>query len=305
MRLPFVLVELPGAPDPGGAARWGAIDESLRYAQGVGASLVVFPECALTGYAPWGPDPRLDVGATRAALVERARATGVHLVLGWDAGDYCTLALATPGGTIHTYDKQHPTPTEAGRWRRGRSAGIVPTAFGRVGLLVCADVLHGRVWEALRGRVDLVVVAAAWPDYVGRLAHLPAALRPLARPVTEGAGPWRDTLLARAAASLGVPVVVCDARGPLRAGDIAASAGTVEGFRAASGAWEGSGFPVPLTRAPEAGGGGEGVLVGQLVPGCTWSEAQVPRIDPGWRAFAGAYDGVARLRARFSRVHGA
>ena len=79
----------------------------------------------------------------------------------------------------------------------------------------------------------------------------------------------------------------------------------VEGFRAASGAWDGRGSPVPLTRAPEAGGGGEGVLFGELVPGRTLSEAQVPRIDPGWRAFAGAYDGVARLRARFSRVHGA
>ncbi len=316
MRLPFALVELPGAPGLGGSARWGAIDASLHRAKGVGASLVVFPECALTGYAPWGPDPRLDVGAAREALAERARATGLHVVLGWDAGDRCTLALAMPDGTVHIYDKQHPTPTEAGRWRRGRSAGIVPTAFGRVGLLVCADVLHPRVWEPLRGEVDLVVVAAAWPDYVGRLARIPAPLRPLARPVTEGSGPWRDTLLARAAASLGVPVVVCDATGPLRGAGPLPSHDS-EGFRAASAAWDGRGVPVPLTtvpgaaggrkgplqrhETPEAGGMGPNVLVGEIVPGCTRSEAQLPRFDAGWRAFARGYDVVARARRRVGR----
>ena len=304
MRLPFALVELAGAPAPRQTARWDVVEDAIARARDAGARLVVFPECALTGYAPWGPDPRLDVAATRDTLAARARAAGVHVILGWDAGDRCTLALATPDGAVHTYEKQHPTPTEARRWQRGGSAGIVPTAFGRVGLLVCADVLHRRAWEGLRGRVDLVVVAAAWPDYAGRLARLPPPLRPLARPVTEGSGPWRDRLLARAATSLGVPVVICDARGPLRAELPATSEPNVEGFRAASAAWDGHGAPLPLEARPGTGDTGGSILVGHLVPGGTRRDAQAPDMEPDWRAFAGAYDGVARLRAALSRVFG-
>ena len=292
--LRVALAELPGAPEPAGsgalAARWARIDAALETARGGGAKLVVFPECALTGYAPWGPAPGLDVRAARARLGERARATGLHVVLGWDAGDRCTLALATPDGAVHAYDKRHPTPTEARRWRAGRTPGIVPTVFGRVGLLVCADVLHARAWEGLCGEVDLVVVAAAWPDYVGRLARLPAPLRPLARPVTEGSGPWRDTLLARAAASLGVPVVVCDATGPLPSHD-------AESFRTASAAWDARGAPLPLAKPPRTETADPAVRVVDLTPGCVVAAPQPPALDTEWRLFAAAYDAASRLRA--------
>jgi predicted amidohydrolase len=293
--LRVALAELPGAPEPPGpgalAARWARIDDALETARGADAGLVVFPECALTGYAPWGPDPCLDVRAARARLGERARATGLHVVLGWDAGDRCTLALATPDGAVHAYDKRHPTPTEARRWRAGRTPGIVPTVVGRVGMLVCADVLHARAWEGLCGQVDLVVVAAAWPDYVGRLARLPAPLRPLARPVTEGSGPWRDTLLARAAARLGVPVVVCDATGPLLPSRDA------ERFRTASAAWDGRGAPVPLAKPLRTENADPRVLLSDLAPGCVVAAPQPPALDTGWRLFAAAYDAASRLRA--------
>ena len=66
--------------------------------------------------------------------------------------------------------------TASGTWCSGSGSASIPAArhwscprrFGRIGLAVCADMIYRRVWEDYRGRIDLAVVSAAWPDFACR-----------------------------------------------------------------------------------------------------------------------------------------
>ena len=45
---------------------------------------------------------------------------------------------------------------------------LFETPWGRVGFAICADMIYRRVWSDYRGRIDLAVVSAAWPDFADR-----------------------------------------------------------------------------------------------------------------------------------------
>ncbi len=289
------LLGLPGAPASVGR---GALPASERIARAVdaaaaaGAQVVLTPECAWPGYAPGaagdagGPDP---LGWARDAA---ARA-GVHLALGVDLGRTAGIAWASPDGTpVHLHPKRFPTPAESRAWDAGPGAQVRAAPFGDVGMLVCADVLHRRAWADLAGRVDLVCVAAAWPDYAGRLARTPAWQRPLLRPVVEGSAAWRAAWLPRAARAVGAPVVLCDARGPRT--DLPG-----EGFLDAPGAWDADGRPLPLRVVPQDDPDTVirvvDVPVGRVPPRGSCAP------DPGWRAFAVGYRAAAAA-VRLSRL---
>ncbi|MFZ5479607.1 MAG: nitrilase-related carbon-nitrogen hydrolase [Myxococcota bacterium] len=180
---PLSLPAAGGTPDD----REAAVRAAVLAAE---ADLVVLPEAHLPGYA----HVRGDAGARAHALLRSLPPTA----MGYLDGDGSWLALAVDG-EVHTYRKRFPSPAESRVWRAGDRPGLARTRLGRIGMLVCADVLQLDAWEALRGEVDAVVVAAAWPDYRG---------------VPFDSNPYRDRLLARAASSLGVPVAFANASGP-------------------------------------------------------------------------------------------
>lgn len=225
----------------------GTLDERVGTARGAvaeaaagGAALVVLPEAYLPGYA----HVRADAGGlAQAAALQAAGEHGIHVALGYLDGDGCHLGLAAPDGGWWTYRKRFPSPAERKVWAPGSAPVIAQTALGRVGLLICADVLQPQAWEDLVGRVDLVAVAAAWPDYRGRAATANPALRPLLRWLEAESTPFRDTWLSQAAARVGAPVVFANARGPWR-GD--------ESFAGGSGAWSADGS---RALGPERAGG--------------------------------------------------
>ena len=101
---------------------------------------------------------------------------------------------------MQIYRKRNLVFWERFRFHPGRAPLVVSTPFGRVGLGVCADMIYRRVWDDYRGRIDLAVVAAAWPDFAnrdtGRRHWLLGHIGPLSTAIPE-----------KVALDLGIPVI--------------------------------------------------------------------------------------------------
>ncbi len=223
--MPFTVAALEltgrgGTP----AERLARADIAVAEATAQGATLVLLPEAYLPGYPVIGEDeekagdPRADGHRAREWMARVARRHTITVVMGYVEAQICLLGVTTPDGAHVTYAKRFLSPREARVWRPGAGPVLVDTPAGRVGLLVCADVLHLAAWAPLRGAVDAVLVAAAWPDYRGRLERTPRAVRPLLAPLLKplfaASNPYRQDLLARAARATGAPVVFANACGP-------------------------------------------------------------------------------------------
>ncbi len=121
-----------------------------------GAELVVLPESVTTGFTT-GLDPGelWDLvteipGPITTPFTDAAKELGIHLVLGsYERGPrpgivHNAAALVGPDGDVlGVYRKTHPFGTERadrGGWvTPGDDICVVPTAFGRVGLIICFD----------------------------------------------------------------------------------------------------------------------------------------------------------------------
>jgi predicted amidohydrolase len=159
------------------AANRAAILERLGEAGAAGARLIVFPECALTGYCFDGraaalahaepiPGPSVD------RIAEACAARGVHAVFGLleRAGDrlYNACALVGPGGLVNSYRKIHLPYLGVDRFvDPGDRALAVHDAGGlKVGMHICYDGSFpetGRVL-ALAG-ADVLVLPTNWPRH--------------------------------------------------------------------------------------------------------------------------------------------
>ncbi len=129
---------------------------------GLGADLVIFPECATTGYFVGEQIDRLAEapdGATPRTLGEIARANGIHLACGLytrDEGAVCNSQqlFAPDGRCLATYHKAHLFAAERNWYRAGSKPMVVDTKLGRLGMTICYDLI--------------------FPEYVRRLVELGA-----------------------------------------------------------------------------------------------------------------------------------
>ena len=91
-------------------------------------------------------------GPTTAWLQLRSRQTNCWIAAGIiEAAEnavFDTLLLIGPAGELFAYRKQFPAFFENLLFHRGRSAGIFDTALGRVGVMVCWDMVQSRVCRA-------------------------------------------------------------------------------------------------------------------------------------------------------------
>lgn len=124
--------------------------QSLREAAAGQHELVVFPECALSGYMFADADSARRCaepvpGPSSAAVAEQCARSGVHCVLGLLERDgqrlYNTAVLVGPDGIIGRYRKTHIACIGADCFT---TAGDEPyrvydTALGRIGLQICYD----------------------------------------------------------------------------------------------------------------------------------------------------------------------
>src|SRR3954449_3771516 len=150
-------------------------DELLRQARDSGAELVVLPELFNTGYSlcpDFGPYSETREGPTLHHLRERSRQWQMAIAAGFVEREgrhlYDSLVFCSPDGDMRIYRKRNLVFWERFRFHPGRSPLVVRTPWGRIGFAICADMIYRRVWDDSRQRIDVAVVAAAWPDFAHR-----------------------------------------------------------------------------------------------------------------------------------------
>lgn len=148
----------------------------IERAAGKGAALVVFPECALTGYmlsaeeaqALSEPVP----GRRTERLVKACKVAGMLAVVGTidrDARGRCynTAVLLGPDGVIGRYHKTHLICLGVDRYLNPGEAipGPVDTALGRLGVLICYDLRFPEPARVLGlAGAQAILLPTAWPQ---------------------------------------------------------------------------------------------------------------------------------------------
>lgn len=148
----------------------------IRQAVTDGAQLIVFPECALSGYVFDSLDDAMPYaqtvpGEATGVILQQCREFGVHVVVGLLEKDsnriYNSCILAGPGGLIGCYRKCHLPFLGIDRFTsQGEEAfPVFPTAAGNIGMHICYDVTFpesARVMT-LRG-ADIIVLPSNFPQ---------------------------------------------------------------------------------------------------------------------------------------------
>jgi len=157
----------------------------LAEAAGAGAKLVVFPECALTGYCFVSREEAMAVaeeipGPSTEKLLEAARALNCTAVVGLleRAGGqiYNAAAVITPEGIMGTYRKLH-LPCLGIDWHSAPGDTPFPvfaTPHGKIGISICYDCSFpesGRVLK-LKG-AQILAIPTNWPMDSDTWQHTP------------------------------------------------------------------------------------------------------------------------------------
>jgi predicted amidohydrolase len=168
-------------------ANVGAILDWLKRAAAAGAQLVVFPECALTGYAfdsreEAMPHAEPIPGPSLLPITFECGRLGVCAVVGMLERDgdrlYNACALVGRGGVLGGYRKIHMPFMGVDRYADpgDRAFGVYEAVGVRVGMHICYDGAFpesGRVLSLLGA--DLLVLPTNWPPSASCVAeHLMA-----------------------------------------------------------------------------------------------------------------------------------
>ena len=156
-----------------------------------GARLLVAPELCTTGYYMGPVFERLAEpldGPTVGVVRELARRRGVHVALGMaeraaTGALHDSVVLVGPGGAIGAGRKSRLWDREVGVFAPGAGA-VLATDVGAVGLLVCYDLEHPDLVQALvDAGAQLIVAVAAFSDLRLWRATLAARAREAAVPI--------------------------------------------------------------------------------------------------------------------------
>jgi predicted amidohydrolase len=157
------------------AANFDVIHARLGEAADRGARLVIFPECALSGYCFESKAEALEVavplpGPTTVALTQRCRQLGVWAIVGLLERDgdrlFNACALVGPEGLEASYRKAHLPFLGVDRFATPGDRPFAVHDLGglRVGMSICYD---GSFPETARVLTllgaDLVVLSTNWP----------------------------------------------------------------------------------------------------------------------------------------------
>jgi N-carbamoylputrescine amidase len=215
VKIAVAAVQMP-SDDLDVSANLHRADDLLRSARDRGVELAVLPELFNTGYSlcpDYGPYSESAHGPTLTHLRQRSRQWRMAIAAGFVEREgrhlYDSLVFCAPDGEMQIYRKRNLVFWERFRFHPGRTPIIVATPWGRVGLAICADMIYRKVWNDYRGRIDLAVVSAAWPNFADResgrrhwlLGHV---------------GPLAGTIPAKVAMDLGIPVIFANQCGETR-----------------------------------------------------------------------------------------
>jgi predicted amidohydrolase len=156
------------------------MEKTITQAKGKGASLIIFPELALTGYVcrdlvyelaepiPSGPSIR--------KIIKIAKRQNVHVIFGMiehsakAAGIlHNTAILIGPRGFIGKYQKMHlPTHSvfeEKRYFRPGYQTPVFQTDVGKIGLIICYDVFFPEITRVMKLKgAQLIACISASPS---------------------------------------------------------------------------------------------------------------------------------------------
>lgn len=159
--------------------------ESLEAAARAGAKLVVFPECALTGYCftsreEAGPLAETVPGPSTEKLAAVAKALDCTAVVGLleREGDrmYNAAAVVDPQGVLGTYRKMH-LPCLGIDWFNAlgdKPFPVFETAHGRIGINICFDCSIPEAARVLKLKgAQLLAIPTNWPWGSDSWQHTP------------------------------------------------------------------------------------------------------------------------------------
>ncbi|HKQ08630.1 MAG TPA: carbon-nitrogen hydrolase family protein [Blastocatellia bacterium] len=165
------------------AANRQQITERLREAAAHDAQLVIFPECALTGYcfdsldeaAPFA-EP-LD-GPSAQAIAAACREADVHAIAGFierQGERYYNAAMVVgPAGVVGSYRKVHLPFLGVDRFLTpgDRPFEVIRLPFGRIGVNICYDASFPEAARALKLLgAEMVILPTNWPGGAWRTAE--------------------------------------------------------------------------------------------------------------------------------------
>ena len=169
----------------------GKIIASMHSAAERDAKLVMFPECALTGYAYSSLDEAIPFaesinGPSSEAIAEACRETGAYAVVGFiEAADnefYNAAMLVGPDGVVGGYRKVHLPFIGIDRFLTpgDRQFEVFDLPFGKVGLNICYDISFPEAARVLKLKgAELVALITNWPEASWRSPEFVASTRAL------------------------------------------------------------------------------------------------------------------------------
>ena len=160
------------------------IRRTVEQAAQEGVGLLAFGECALQGYPVGLGRPDLDEyerqrrdaepvpGPATATLTELAGHYEIELIVGMtelptEAGSagllFNSVVLVGPDGVLAKYRKVHTGGVETSLWSRGDAWVVADSAVGKVGFLICYDLVFPEAARALALEgAELLVLSTAW-----------------------------------------------------------------------------------------------------------------------------------------------
>jgi 5-aminopentanamidase len=147
------------------------IEKFAGLARVLGAQLVVFPECATTGYFVGDALPSLadhPDGPIARQLATIANQNRVHLICGLytqENGIFrnSQMLFAPDGELLGTYHKAHLFAAERTVYSAGDHPMVIDTALGRIGMTICYDLIFPEyVLKLVRLGANLIINSTDW-----------------------------------------------------------------------------------------------------------------------------------------------
>ena len=157
------------------ASNRSKVIERIRQSADEGAHLVIFPECALTGYCfesleEAAPFAETIDGPSSQAIAAACQETGAHAVTGFIEKDgaalYNAAMLVGPDGVVGGYRKAHLPFLGVDRFltQGDRPFAIFDLPFGKVGINICYDASFPEAARALKLLgAELIILPTNWP----------------------------------------------------------------------------------------------------------------------------------------------
>ena len=151
-------------------------EKLIREAQKTKAEWIILPEMFTTA-AAFHPDMHdciQPLDGRPMQMMKRLSREG-NTVIGGSflaskrEGVFNTFALVFPDGNIYYHDKDFPTYWENCYYTKGNDDGVLDTAYGRVGSVLCWEFIRSGTAKRLLDKVNLIVGGSCWwtvPDDV-------------------------------------------------------------------------------------------------------------------------------------------